>query len=81
MKLCKDCAHLQPDGLFCESPENGLNLVDGKPRRLFACLQRLDDSLAFHSAPRCGPEAKHFQQKQPQQNRVWWKFWKPEVKD
>ena len=76
MKLCEDCKHMRPGGLFCVAPENGISPVDGKPKPLFACVQRLDRS-GLAGDLRCGPEAKHFQQKPPErQKRAWWKFWK-----
>ncbi len=77
MKLCEDCKHMRPGGLFCVAPENGISPVDGKPKPLFACVQRLDGRSGLAGDLRCGPEAKHFQQKPPErQKRAWWKFWK-----
>ena len=77
MKLCKDCKHMRPGGPFCVAPENGISPVDGKPKTLFAYAQRLDGRSGLAGDLRCGPEAKHFQQKQPErQKRAWWKFWK-----
>ncbi len=77
MKICEDCQHLTRIGL-CKSPENGVNMVTGKPTPMFAS-ERRSAGVSFTGTVKCGPEAKHFAPKLPQQKlpqkRPWWKFW------
>ena len=59
MKLCIDCEHYRnrSNMAFCESPKNEWSVIDGRPKSLFAALQR---STRYS----CGPDAAWFEPKQ-----------------
>lgn len=58
MKYCKDCKHYGVAlGVgVCHSPNNGVNIVTGEPRVIFANRNRSLD---------CGTEARFFEEKDP----------------
>lgn len=72
MKLCKDCKHFTSP-LMCVSPTNPASPIDGKPKPYFAVVCRTANSSLGND---CGPEAKHFEAKEPStKTRRWWSFW------
>ena len=77
MKLCINCSFYQTT---CNSPNNGISLVDGEPKPYMAYLSRSDES-------RCGTDGKWFNPKgkpvgppnvpmNPILRPKWWKFWR-----
>jgi len=52
MKFCKDCIYYKTD-LFCNAPQNGINLTTGESRHRIASISREFDCG-------CGKEAKWF---------------------
>ena len=61
MKLCKDCKY--HSYRWCEAPNNGIDVVDGKARSVLAIVNRKDPMM-------CGYNAIYFVEKPP-----FWKFW------
>lgn len=51
MKLCKDCNY--NSGIWCSSPKNGIDVVNGGAAVKFAPVQRDVGSV-------CGPDAVNF---------------------
>lgn len=66
MKLCVDCKHFR--GLsYCVHPNNGINLVDGRPKPKFATVSRKYD---------CKQEALWYEEKPEFKPTPWWEmFW------
>lgn len=83
MKLYKDCKHLD-EGLYCNSPKNGISPVNGEPTKRFAFVNRkiteyvsfenkiTDNKIAEES---CGPDANFFQPKCIDPKK-WYQFWR-----
>jgi hypothetical protein len=69
MKLCKDCKYYKTTvfGIeqFCQSPNNGISLVNGKPKQV-PIVYRTDPVYSNV----CGEEGAWFVQRKP-----FWKFW------
>lgn len=61
MKFCKDCKYFNGTD-HCWSPQNGINVVNGKPFSKTASYNRLTSGL-------CKPEGILFVPK------PWWKIW------
>jgi len=71
IRLCKDCKHYNWFFYTCKSPENGINLVSGKPEERKALVNRCHPSYI----DRCGPDGKYFAIKlSPVQ--LWLRFWR-----
>lgn len=59
MVLCKDCKYYRKSGFglgLCQSPDNGVSVVDGKPIVRFPEINRREAQYE----DRCGPDAKWF---------------------
>ncbi len=66
MKLCINCKHFKPE-LWCKSPANGVNPVDGSPNPEWAIIARKEGG-------KCGPYALGFEPlpEQPKSEPAWW---------
>jgi hypothetical protein len=67
LKLCKDCKHLSAGGFnLCNSPQNGVSFLDGKPRVVLAQVSRMDKIISldnYSKVASCGMDAKFFEPK------------------
>lgn len=63
MKYCKDCKYLSYS-IWCDSPNNGIDLVTGKSKPMHAITARQHRY--------CGLAAKWFEPKP----KLWWELWK-----
>lgn len=71
MKYCIDCKYLVRD-TWCNSPNNGISVVNNKPNVLFAVLSRKNEDM-------CGKNAVFFELKENTdeiKNKKWYQFWK-----
>lgn len=67
MKFCIDCKHFTHMG-NCIAPENGISLIAGHPKPVFAVVSR-------HDSTQCGVDGRFWTAKPATQNKPWWKFW------
>lgn len=71
VKYCRDCKHYTELVSLCGHPNNGVNIVTGEVKKVFANVNR--------NGSTCGMEAKWFEVKdQPVKNVPWWKRWRQE---
>lgn len=68
MKLCVDCKHFS--GLnFCNHPNNGISPVDGRPKPVFATVNR-------GSSGECGEQGEWYEEEPAIKPTSWWEmFW------
>lgn len=71
-KYCKDCKFLKNE-LWCHSPRNGIDIVDGLASVRLARINRYGNSII--DVDRCDVDGKFFEEKELTIKKPFWKFW------